>query len=63
MLETSSKLQSLPKEYFGEREELTAEMKETDKSIDDLVYTLYKLSEDDIELVTAGLSLVKAKKP
>lgn len=63
MLETSSKLQSLPKEYFGEREELTAEMKETDKAIDDLVYTLYKLSEDDIELVTAGLSLVKAKKP
>jgi type I restriction-modification system DNA methylase subunit len=60
MLEANAKMQSLPAECYDEKAELSAEIEEIDRAIDNTVYTLYGLSPSEIELITKGSSSAKA---
>lgn len=56
VLELNKRLATVRDTYSNERDELLREIERTDKEIDNLVYDLYGLTEEERKIVEASLS-------
>ena len=55
MLELNKRLAPIRNTSFGERDELLSEIKRTDAEIDQKVYELYGLTEEEKQIIEASL--------
>ncbi len=61
MLELNKRLAPIRDTYCNERDELLREIERTDKEIDNLVYDLYELTEEERKIVEGGFLMPQAK--